>query len=226
MAAVRQSPPVPTTSVYSRTDGIVAWRCSVNEVGPLAENIEVHASHVGMGMNPIALYASPTGWRRTRRTGAVRCQWRAALVLPHRRCRRPDMQVRANGIRLEVEDLGPRTGEPLVLIMGLGMQLVAWHEEFVQMLVASGFRVIRFDNRDIGLSDDFDHLGVPNLPLEAMKHAMGLPVRSPYGLVDMADDTAGLLDAWASGALTCAAPRWAAWWRSGWRCATRRASRA
>jgi pimeloyl-ACP methyl ester carboxylesterase len=104
------------------------------------------------------------------------------------------MQIRANGIRLEVEDHGPATGEPLVLIMGLGMQLVAWHEDFVQRLVQRGFRVIRFDNRDIGLSHDFDHLGVPNLALEAIKHAVGLPVRSPYALADMAEDTAGLLD--------------------------------
>jgi len=54
---IRKAPPVPTTSIYSKTDGIVAWQCSVNEVGPLAENIGVVASHVGMGMNPIALYA-------------------------------------------------------------------------------------------------------------------------------------------------------------------------
>jgi len=105
------------------------------------------------------------------------------------------MQIRANNIRLEVEDHGPAHGEPLVLIMGLGMQLVAWHEDFVQRLVDRGFRVIRFDNRDIGLSHDFDHLGVPNLALEAVKHAMGLPVRGPYTLADMAEDTAGLLDA-------------------------------
>jgi pimeloyl-ACP methyl ester carboxylesterase len=57
MAEIRKPPPVPTTSIYSRTDGIVSWRCSLNDPGPLAENIEVHASHVGMGMNPLALYA-------------------------------------------------------------------------------------------------------------------------------------------------------------------------
>ena len=54
---LRTPPPVPTTSIYSRTDGIVAWRCSINPPGPLTENIEVHASHVGMGLNPLALYA-------------------------------------------------------------------------------------------------------------------------------------------------------------------------
>jgi pimeloyl-ACP methyl ester carboxylesterase len=105
------------------------------------------------------------------------------------------MQISANGIRLEVEDLGPTSGEPLVLIMGLGMQLVAWHDDFVAMLVGRGFRVIRFDNRDIGLSQPFDHLGVPNLPAAAIKGLIGLPVRSAYSVADMAADTVGLLDA-------------------------------
>ncbi|PZP30155.1 MAG: alpha/beta hydrolase [Roseateles depolymerans] len=54
---LRQPPPVPTTSIYSRSDGVVSWRCSVNEPGPLVENIEVPASHLGLGLNPIALYA-------------------------------------------------------------------------------------------------------------------------------------------------------------------------
>jgi pimeloyl-ACP methyl ester carboxylesterase len=57
MQQIRQPPPVPTTSIYSRTDGVVAWRCSLNEPGPRAENIEVQSSHVGMGVNPLALYA-------------------------------------------------------------------------------------------------------------------------------------------------------------------------
>jgi len=86
-AAVRQPPPVPTTSIYSKTDGIVAWRCSVNEVGPLAENIEVHASHVGMGMNPIALYAianrlaqDPKRWKPFDASGARRWFFRTGLA--------------------------------------------------------------------------------------------------------------------------------------------------
>ena len=54
---IRGTPSVPTTSIYSRSDGVVAWQCSINEATPLAENIEVHASHIGMGMNPLALYA-------------------------------------------------------------------------------------------------------------------------------------------------------------------------
>ena len=56
-AALREAPPVPTTSIYSRTDGIVAWQCSLNPPGPLAENIEVHASHIGLGLNPLAMVA-------------------------------------------------------------------------------------------------------------------------------------------------------------------------
>jgi pimeloyl-ACP methyl ester carboxylesterase len=105
------------------------------------------------------------------------------------------MQIAANGIRLEVEDHGPVTGEPLLLVMGLGMQLVAWHEDFVALLVRRGFRVIRFDNRDIGLSQSFDELGVPRLPLLALRAMLGMPVHAPYTVADMADDTAGLLDA-------------------------------
>ena len=105
------------------------------------------------------------------------------------------MQISANGIALEVEDHGPANGEPLVLVMGLGMQLVAWHPDFVAMLVARGFRVIRFDNRDIGLSQRFDHLGVPNLALDSLRFAVGMKVRASYTVATMADDTAGLLDA-------------------------------
>lgn len=105
------------------------------------------------------------------------------------------MQIAANGITLEVEDHGPAAGEPVVLVMGLAMQLVAWHEGFVARLVERGFRVVRFDNRDIGLSQFFDHLGVPNLALAAIRHALGLPVASPYRLADLAADTVGLLDA-------------------------------
>ena len=104
------------------------------------------------------------------------------------------MQVSSNGISLEVEDHGSPSGEPLVLIMGLGMQLVAWHDDFVKQLVARGFRVIRFDNRDIGLSQALDHLGTPNLAVDSLRAAFGLPVRSAYQLADMAADTAGLLD--------------------------------
>jgi pimeloyl-ACP methyl ester carboxylesterase len=78
VSRLRQAPPVPTTSIYSRTDGIVAWRSCLNDDAPHTENIEVHASHVGMGVNPLALYAladrlvqDPAHWRRFD-TGGVR----------------------------------------------------------------------------------------------------------------------------------------------------------
>lgn len=105
------------------------------------------------------------------------------------------MRLAANGISLEVEDHGSPQGEPLLLVMGLGMQLTAWPDELVQMLVARGFRVIRFDNRDVGLSQGFDQLGVPNVPLAAMKFAFRLPIRPPYPLSALADDAVGVLDA-------------------------------
>ncbi len=105
------------------------------------------------------------------------------------------MQLSANGIRVEVEDHGSPSGEPLLLVMGLGMQLLGWHEDFVAQLVERGFRVIRYDNRDIGLSQSFDHLGVPNLIVESLRHRFGLAVRSPYALADMASDAIGILDA-------------------------------
>ncbi len=105
------------------------------------------------------------------------------------------MRIRANGIAVEVEDHGPRSGEPLLLIMGLGMQLLGWPDEFVARLVERGFRVVRFDNRDIGLSQGFDHAGVPNLAADSLRHALGLTVRAPYTLADMAADSLGVLDA-------------------------------
>ena len=104
------------------------------------------------------------------------------------------MQISANGIALEIEDHGSPQGEPLLLIMGLGMQLLGWHEDFVANLVARGFRVIRFDNRDIGLSQGFDAAGVPNLALDSLRFALGLRVKSPYTLGDMAADSVAVLD--------------------------------
>ena len=79
IARLRTAPPVPTTSIYSRTDGIVSWQCSLNDPSPLAENIGVQASHTGMGMNPLALYAiadrlaqPPDQWRPFDPSGARR----------------------------------------------------------------------------------------------------------------------------------------------------------
>ncbi len=105
------------------------------------------------------------------------------------------MQVSAGGIGIEVEDQGLPTGEPLLLIMGLGMQLTGWPPELVQALVSRGFRVLRLDNRDIGKSQGFDHLGLPSLAWSGIRYTLGLPVKSPYSLADMAGDALGVLDA-------------------------------
>ena len=120
------------------------------------------------------------------------------------------MQVSSRGIGIEVDDRGPPGGNPLLMIMGLGMQLIAWPDEMVRMLVARGFRVIRIDNRDAGLSQGFDAAGVPNLLWAALRHAVHLPVASPYLLSDMATDALGVLDALNLSRCTCAARRWAA----------------
>ena len=105
------------------------------------------------------------------------------------------MQVSARGVAIEVDDQGPPAAEPLLLIMGLGMQLVGWPDELVQLLVSRGFRVIRVDNRDAGLSQSFDQFGVPSVAVAALRHMLRLPVTSPYSLRDMADDVLGVLDA-------------------------------
>ena len=104
------------------------------------------------------------------------------------------MKIKANKLQIEVEDTGG-SGEVVVLIMGLGMQLIAWPDELVDALVRQGYRVIRHDNRDVGLSEKFDHLGTPNLFWESVKFRMGLSTKPPYTLHDMAQDTLGVLDA-------------------------------
>lgn len=111
------------------------------------------------------------------------------------------MKIKANGIQIEVEDTGPGlnasgTERPTVLlIMGLGMQLISWPDPFVQGLLDAGYRVIRHDNRDIGLSQHFDHLGKPNLVWATIKHRMGWSITPPYTVRDMANDALGVLDA-------------------------------
>lgn len=105
------------------------------------------------------------------------------------------MKVTANGRQIAVDVQGPATGEVVLLVMGLGMQLVAWPDELVADLVARGFRVVRFDNRDVGLSDGHDELGMPGMAGAMLRFALRLPVRSPYTLRDMAADAVGVLDA-------------------------------
>ena len=105
--------------------------------------------------------------------------------------------ILSNGITLEYESMGNPTAPAVLLVMGLGMQLVAWPDPFCERLVQHGFRVIRFDNRDIGLSHKFDELGVPRIGRAMLRALLGLRVRAPYDLDDMARDTAGLMDALA-----------------------------
>lgn len=105
------------------------------------------------------------------------------------------MKLQANGLQIEVEDTGGEGRPAALLIMGLGMQLVGWPLPFVQGLVDAGFRVVRHDNRDIGLSQGFDHAGTGNIVWESIRQRLGLQVRSAYTLQDMARDSLGVLDA-------------------------------
>lgn len=104
-------------------------------------------------------------------------------------------KVAANGIEIEYEVHGPDSGEPLLLIMGLGQQLTRWPVSLIERLVGEGFRVVRFDNRDIGLSTGFDATPTPDLPTVFGALVEGRDPGAPYLLADMADDAAGLLDA-------------------------------
>lgn len=95
-------------------------------------------------------------------------------------------------LELAYETFGGAEDPPLLLIMGLATQMLGWDERFCDQLADHGFRVIRFDNRDIGLSTHLHEGGVPNVAALLRGQAAPAP---PYTLVDMADDTAGLLDA-------------------------------
>jgi proline iminopeptidase len=101
----------------------------------------------------------------------------------------------SNGIELEYEVRGDAAAPPVLLIMGLGMPAAMWPDEFVQALLAQGFRVILFDNRDSGGSTRLADAAVPNVPMAIARALLRRKVRSPYTLDDMATDTAGLLDA-------------------------------
>jgi len=105
------------------------------------------------------------------------------------------MRVRSNGVDIEVESFGDPAAPPVLLVMGLTMQMVAWDEAFCALLVDRGYRVLRFDNRDIGLSSRLSHLGVPRIAPLLPKSALGMRIRVPYTVADMAQDALGVLDA-------------------------------
>ncbi len=104
-------------------------------------------------------------------------------------------QVQANGISIEYESFGPEDRETVLLIMGLGGQLTVWQEELCHELVERGYRAIRFDNRDVGLSTKFDEAGMPDMAAIFGALMTGARPNAPYSLDDMAADAVGLLDA-------------------------------
>jgi pimeloyl-ACP methyl ester carboxylesterase len=103
--------------------------------------------------------------------------------------------VKANGISIEYDDFGPKNGPVVLLIMGLGAQLTRWPEEFIANLTERGYRVIRYDNRDVGLSQKFDGAAVPQIAQIMADAAQGKKFNAAYSLDDMANDAAGLLAA-------------------------------
>jgi pimeloyl-ACP methyl ester carboxylesterase len=104
-------------------------------------------------------------------------------------------RVKANGIEIEYETLGKKSDPALLLIMGLGAQLTIWPDAFCRRLADKGFYVVRYDNRDVGLSTDFGSWGVPNIPEALVKAMRGEKIEAPYLVKDMAADGVGLLDA-------------------------------
>lgn len=103
--------------------------------------------------------------------------------------------VDANGIQIEYETFGDLSGRPLLLIIGLGAQMIHWDDDLCKDFAARGHYVIRFDNRDVGLSTKFGKAGVPNLPEIFGKLLRGEEVKPAYTLDDMANDAVALLDA-------------------------------
>jgi pimeloyl-ACP methyl ester carboxylesterase len=104
-------------------------------------------------------------------------------------------QITANGITLEYDEHGDPDAPPMLLVMGLGAQMTLWPMELVEALVARGFRVIRYDNRDIGLSHKFEGAKAPGMVRLLLLSRFGVKPRVPYTLADMAGDGIGLLDA-------------------------------
>ncbi len=104
-------------------------------------------------------------------------------------------QIQTARLALEYDTFGNEDDRPLLLVMGLGAQMTAWNEEFCTLLAERGHFIIRFDNRDCGLSQKFPEFGVPNI--DAVREAVdkGEQVEVPYQLTDMADDAFSLLDA-------------------------------
>lgn len=99
-----------------------------------------------------------------------------------------------NEVAIAYQDMGPRDGEPVLLIMGLGAQMLHWGDTLVQGLIDRGFRVVLLDNRDAGLSQKFYDLPAPPVWWTGLKSRVGLDPGAPYTLGDMAADAVALLD--------------------------------
>ncbi len=103
--------------------------------------------------------------------------------------------VPSNGLRIAYEEHGDPGGPVMLMVQGLGMPLTAWPPALIDALVADGFRVIVFDNRDIGRSQLLHHMKVPNVLVQTLRRKFAMRVKAPYQLTDMMRDVEGLLDA-------------------------------
>jgi pimeloyl-ACP methyl ester carboxylesterase len=101
----------------------------------------------------------------------------------------------SNGIDIAYEEHGDAGNPVLLLVQGLGMPLAAWPPAMIEGLVAEGFRVVTFDNRDIGRSQLMKEMKVPNMLWQTLRRKVGMKVKAPYQLSDMMRDVTGLLDA-------------------------------
>ena len=170
-------------------------------------------SRPASGAIPSACRASPTSSSpraRARPEGAGARHRRGGAggigALFHFACarRRAEIEamtsVSANGVTIEYEDFGPPEAPAILLVMGLGMQLVAWPDSLCEGLASRGFRIVRFDNRDVGLSTRMPSRGRLATTATLARALFRLPVRPSYTLDDMARDAAGLMDALEIGA--------------------------
>jgi len=106
----------------------------------------------------------------------------------------PPSKFNYNGVEIVYDTFGDPDSPPLLLIAGLGNQMISWRDEFCTQLAGQGFWVIRFDNRDAGLSTRFKGAGAPNLFMIGSAYIWGTPIQAPYTLLDMARDAVNLLD--------------------------------
>ncbi len=103
-------------------------------------------------------------------------------------------KANVNNIEIEYDTFGDPSAKPLLLVMGLGGQMIAWLDELCETFAKFGFYVIRFDNRDVGLSTKFEEADTPDLEEITKAYEQGQTIKAPYSLEDMADDAMGVLD--------------------------------